>query len=53
MWVWFLQKKQDEMAFARGWGRCRDAKVRGLPAWEAEAVIILYALLWKGVGVLL
>ena len=53
MWVWFLQKKQDEIAFARGWGRCRDAKVRGLPAWEAEAVIILYALLLKGVGVLL
>ena len=41
------------MAFARGWGRCRGAKVRGLPAWEAEAVIILYALLLKGVGVLL
>ena len=40
------------MAFVRGWGRCRDASVRGLPAWEGEAVLILYAFLGKGVGVL-
>ena len=40
------------MAFVRGWGRCRDASVRGLPAWESEAVLILYAFLGKGVGVL-
>ena len=37
------------MAFVRG---CRDASVRGLPAWEGEAVLILYAFLGKGVGVL-
>ena len=40
------------MAFVRGWRRCSDASVRGLPAWESEEVLILYAFLGKGVGVL-
>ena len=29
--LWFLQKKQDEMAFVRGWGCCSDISVRGCP----------------------